>query len=343
MLNEFLEEKAGYVNSVLENFLPKTINIDWIEKNFPYYKNDAHIIGEMMKPIWDLLGRGGKRWRPILMMLCCDVVGGGSKVEELIPVVEIIHNGTLMVDDVEDNSDMRRGKPCTHKIFGVDVAINTGNMMYYLPHLIIKKIELDKKTKLAIYDLINEEMLKLSLGQGMDLYWHNGGERINEGLYLKMCAFKTGTLARMSAKLGALLGNATKKQIKELGNFAETVGIAFQIQDDILNITNKEWGKEFGDDISEGKRSLMVIRVLETGSEEDKKRLLEILELKTKNKELIKEAVSIIKKYKAIDYARKKAKKLVKKAWKKLDLCILYSDSKLKLKLFADYLVNRKI
>ena len=277
------------------------------------------------------------------MMLSCDVVGGGSKVEELIPIVEIIHNGTLMVDDVEDNSELRRGKPCTHKIFGADIAINTGNMMYYLPHLIIKKIDLDKKTKLAIYDLINEEMLKLSIGQGMDLYWHNGGEVINEELYLRMCAFKTGTLARMSAKLGALLGHATKKQIKELGNFAETIGIAFQIQDDILNITSREWGKDFGEDISEGKRSLMVIKVLEKGNEKDKKKLLEILKMKTKNKELIEEAVNIIEKYKATDYARKKAKKLVKQAWKKLETSIPYSDSKLKLKMFADYLVNRNI
>ncbi len=347
MLNEYLKSKAEFVNEKIEDFLPKEINEKWLNDNIPYYKNDLHIINEIMRPVWDLLERGGKRWRPILMILCCDVVGGGSKIEDLIPVVEIIHNGTLMVDDVEDNSDIRRGKPCVHKIFGIDVAINTGNMMYYLPYLIIKKIDLDKKTKLAIYDLIYEEMLKISIGQGMDIYWHNSkknrGEIINEELYLQMCALKTGTLARMSAKLGALLGNASKRQIKALGNFAESIGVAFQIQDDILNITNRTWGKDFGEDITEGKRSLMVIKVLENGSEEDKEKLLEILNLKTKNKELIEEAIKIINKYKGIEYAKNKAEKLVKEAWNKLDSCISESESKQKLKLFADFLINREI
>lgn len=343
MLDEYLKNRAGFIDKKLEEFLPRKIDDTWLANNMPYYEGDNKIINEITKPIWDLLERGGKRWRPILMMLCCDVVGGGSKVEELIPIVEIIHNGTLMVDDVEDNSDLRRGKPCTHKIFGTDIAINTGNMMYYLPHLIIKKIDLDKKTKLAIYDLIYEEMLKLSIGQGMDLYWHNGGEQISEELYLKMCAFKTGTLARMSAKLGALLGNASKKQIKALGKFAETIGVAFQIQDDILNITNKEWGKELGEDITEGKRSLMVIKVLEKGKEEDKKRLVEILSLKTKNLKLIKEAISIIEKYKTIEYSKRKAKKLVEMAWRDLDSSISDSESKQKLKMFADFLINREI
>lgn len=348
MLEEYLKSRAEFVDKKIEEFLPKKIDEKWLNENFSFCENDLHnlhIMNEITKPIWDLLERGGKRWRPVLMMLCCDAVGGGSKIEELIPLVEIIHNGTLMVDDVEDNSDLRRGKPCTHKIFGVDVAINTGNMMYYLPHLILKKIDLDRKIKLAIYDLIYEEMLKLSVGQGMDIYWHNNGEKISEELYLRMCALKTGTLARMSAKLGALLGNASKRQIKSLGNFAETIGVAFQIQDDILNISkeNKEWGKEFGEDITEGKRTLMVIKILEKGSERDKKRLLEILSLKTKNKKLIEEAIEIINRNKSVGYARKKAKSLVKEAWKKLNSCIPDSESKQKLRLFADFLINREI
>jgi geranylgeranyl pyrophosphate synthase len=228
-LDTLLSEKAEFVDKKIKDFLPRNIDEKWIADNLSGYKYNAEIINEITKPIWNLLERGGKRWRPILMLLCCDIVKGGSKVEDLLPLVEIIHNGTLMIDDVEDNSDMRRGKPSIHKIFGVDVAINTGNMMYYLPHLIIKKSDLDKKTKLAIYDLIFEEMLKLSIGQGMDLYWHNGGKQINEELYLQMCALKTGTLARMSAKLGALVGKANKKQLRVLGSFAESIGVGFQI------------------------------------------------------------------------------------------------------------------
>jgi geranylgeranyl pyrophosphate synthase len=342
MLEEFLQSKAEFVDFKLEEFLPKKVCEKWVNENLNH-RNDPMIINEIIKPIWDLLERGGKRWRPALMLLCCDIVGGGSKIEDLMPIVEIIHNGTLMVDDVEDNSDTRRGKPCIHKIFGTDVAINTGNLMYYLPYLILRKIDLNKKTKLAIYEVIYEEMLNISVGQGMDIYWHNNGNNLNEELYLKMCALKTGTLARMSAKLGALLGNASKIQIRKLGKFAETIGVAFQIQDDIMNITNKKWGKDFGDDISEGKRSLMVVKVFEKGKEKDKKRLLEILNMKTKDKLLIEEAILIIKKYKAIKYAKRKAKKLVESAWKELNPYINECESKNKLKLFADFLINREI
>jgi len=342
MLEEYLQKRAEFIDRKLEEFLPKQVCEKWVKNNLNY-KNDPEIINEILRPIWDLLERGGKRWRPALMMLCCDIVGGGSKIEELIPLVEIIHNGTLMVDDVEDGSDVRRGKPCTHKIFGIDVAINTGNLMYYLPYLILKKIDLDKKTKLAIYELIYEEMLNISVGQGMDIYWHNNGNNLNEELYLKMCALKTGTLARMSAKIGALLGNASKIQIRKLGKFAETIGIAFQIQDDIMNITNKNWGKEYGDDITEGKRSLMVVKVFEKGKRKDKKRLLDILNMKTKNLKLINEAILILRKYKTIGYAKRKAEKLVEKAWKELDPYINESESKKKLRFFSDFLINRNI
>jgi geranylgeranyl diphosphate synthase, type I len=344
MLEEYLKLKADLVDEKLLEFLPKMVDEIWIKENLGnHIDNDLNIINEILKPVWDLLDRGGKRWRPILMLLACDAVGGGSKIEDLIPLVEIIHNGTLMIDDVEDNSDLRRGKPCIHKIFGKDVAINTGNLMYYLPYLILKNIDLDKKTKLSIYELIFEEMLNISIGQGMDIYWHNGGNNVSEKLYLKMCGLKTGTLAKMSAKLGALVGNASKRQIKALGKFAETIGVAFQIQDDILNITNESWGKDFGEDITEGKKTLMVIRVLEKGKEEDKRRLDEILNMKTKEKELIFEAISIINHYNAIEYAKRKAKKIVESSWDNLEPYLENSNSKMKLKLFAEFLINRKV
>ena len=260
-----------------------------------------------------------------------------------MPLVEIIHNGTLIIDDIEDNSELRRGKPCTHNIFGIDIAINAGNFMYYLPYLIIKNSKLNEKTKLFIHELIAEEMIKLSFGQGMDIHWHNNNCNITENQYLQMCAYKTGTLARMSAKLGATLGNAAKEQINALGKFAESIGVAFQIQDDILNITNTKWGKDFGEDITEGKKSLMVIKTLEQANEIDKKRLIDILNLKTKDKELIKEAIDIIKRHHSIEYSEKIAENIMKTALEELDIIIPDSDSKNKLKLFGDFMINREI
>lgn len=343
MLPEFLKERTEDVNNKLEEFLPKNITDEWVESVLPNCTYDKNVLNSITEPIWEFLMRGGKRWRPILMMLCCDAVGGNPKVTDFIPFVELIHNGTLMVDDIEDNSDTRRGKPCTHKIYGNDVAINTGNLMYYLPYLILKKSDIDSATKLKIHEATAEDMFKLHLGQGMDIYWHNGGELITEDLYLQMCAFKTGTLARMSAKIGGTLGGASKNQIDALGSFAESLGVGFQIQDDILNIANKGWGKDFGDDINEGKRTLMVIYVLKNGTEVDVKRLTEILDMHTNDKSLIEEAIDILKKYDTIDYAKSKSQVIVKSAWEKLEPLLDETDAKEKLKLFCDFVVDREI
>ena len=344
MFMEYIDSMKPFVDKSMLRFFPKELSHDWIEKNlgslnYGYDKKSFNMIAE---PIWDLLDRGGKRWRPVFMLLCCDVLGGGSKVMDLVPLIEFIHNGTLMVDDVMDNSEKRRGKECIHRLFGVDVAINAGNMMYYLPYLLIKKSDLDAKRKLLLHEVIAEEMIKLHLGQSLDIYWHNNSGFATEDLYMQMCAYKTGTLVRLGAKIGAILGDAGTRKSRAVADFAEAIGVAFQIQDDILNLT-AEIGKEFGYDISEGKRSLMVIKVLEDGSEPDRRRLLEILSLKTRDLKLIKEAVSIIERNNALDYARMKARKLVLKAWSRLDFVIPDSEAKKKLKLFADFVVERKI
>ncbi len=348
-LEELLKTNAEEVDKEINKILPKQFDHVWFDlvfKNTDYEYDCQSCTEAITKPIWDLLERGGKRWRPLLMKLSYFIVGGKNKqlINRFSIVPELIHNGTLMIDDIEDCSESRRGKPCIHKTFGTDIAINAGNMLYYFPLLILIRDEKsDSETKIKLYEIINMEMIKISFGQGMDMYWHNNDCDVSENQYLQMCAFKTGTLARMSAKLGAILGNGTKEQINTLGKFAESIGVAFQIQDDILNITNEGWGKDFGDDISEGKKSLIVIKTFEQASELDKKRLVEILNLKTKDKELIKEAVEIIRRYNGIKDSKRVAEKIISKAWEEMDSLFPNSDFKGKLKLFADFMVERNL
>ncbi len=346
---DILRDDVSFVDLEIENLIPKKMD-DWIEDVIgkSKWKYDVFALeGSISKLVWDLLERGGKRWRPFLMKLCFNAVssGGGSvNIDNFLSLPEIIHNGTLMIDDVEDNSDFRRGKPCIHKIYGNDLTINAGNAMYFLPMLKIIKSDLDIEVKVRIYELIHEEMIKLSFGQGMDIFWHGGNGIPNEDEYLQMCAFKTGTLARMAAKLGGILAGADDKTIEVLGDFAESLGVAFQIQDDILNICpGEDWGKDFGDDISEGKRTLLVIRALKTICSEDAKDLIGILNLKTKNKIIIGEAIGILKNSGSLEYASDFARNLVREAWGKLDLVLRESKSKDKLKMFCDFVVERDI
>ncbi|MBI2597592.1 MAG: polyprenyl synthetase family protein, partial [Candidatus Diapherotrites archaeon] len=140
-----------------------------------------------------------------------------------------------------------------------------------------------------------------------------------------------------------IIGCGSKKQIGALGDFGSAIGVAFQIQDDILNLSSaKKIGKEFGEDVKEGKRSILVIHALNNSSETDAKRLLEILGMHTSEESKIKEAVSIIQKAGSFAYAKKTAKKLVEKSWEKLDKKIPESSAKKMLREFADFLIERE-
>jgi geranylgeranyl pyrophosphate synthase len=256
-----------------------------------------------------------------------------------------------MIDDIEDDSEFRRGKPCTHRLFGLDVAINVGNTMYYLPLLpLMKNRDMLSAEKLSkIYEIYVREMINLSLGQAMDIAWHRGladADKVTETQYLQMCAYKTGTLARMSAKIAAVLCEASGDTVERLGSFAEAIGVAFQIQDDILDLTSKGFAEKKGgrgQDITEGKRSLVVIHTLDKAKPADKKRLIKILNMHTTNQKLKNETIRIMQKYKSIDYAKEFARNKMTESWKEIERLLQPSEAKEKLRAFATYLVERKI
>jgi geranylgeranyl pyrophosphate synthase len=351
-IKDFLKKNIPAIEKEMETYIPRKASKEWIEKALgkTVFELDleAYTAG-CNTPIWDLLDRGGKRFRPILTCICAEAVNGnwedGLKVA---PIVELIHNGTLLCDDLEDDSQLRRGKPCIHKLYGVDTAVNTGTIMYFWPMVKIMNddFSLGEEKKLKIYDLYLKEMLRVSSGQVWDIAWHNGGFTPNEKQYLNMCLSKTGVLTKFACQLGAIIGNATEEQFKALGEFGQIIGVGFQIQDDILELTEdsfKEGKGSVGGDIHEGKRTLIVIRTLEVASEEDKKRLLEILDSHTEKESEILEALKIINKYDGIDYSKKKASEMVESAWNKIDSILPETNAKKILKKFAEYLVDRKI
>jgi len=351
-IQQYLGENSGQVDKEIDKLIPHKIAVEWLDNVLGKadFKYDVESIQKaMIDPVWDLLDRGGKRWRPILMLLCAEAVGGSvEKARPFTVMPEMIHNATLVEDDIEDSSELRRGKPCTYKIFGIDVSVNVGSAMYILPNIMLFKNTqgLDDGTKCKIYDLTWTELLRVHLGQASDIYWHRGSKLdVSEAEYLQMCVNKTGVLARYSCRLGAILGNGSKEQEDALGKFGESIGVAFQIQDDILNLVGEEFqkGKGVGEDIHEGKRTLMVIKTFEKADAKDKARLLAILNSHTSDQKVIDEAIEIIKKYKTIEYAREKADQIVKDAWEKVDKALPENNAKGILKDFADFMVDRKI
>jgi geranylgeranyl pyrophosphate synthase len=161
-----------------------------------------------------------------------------------------------------------------------------------------------------------------------------------------MCTYKTGTLARMAAKMAAVLAGANENVVEKLGRFAESIGVAFQIRDDILDLVGEEFAKRkggFGTDITEGKRSLMVIHTLRTANLEDRKRLLTILSMHTSDQRLRNEAIGLIEKYGSIDYAKEVASTLIHQSLSEVDKLLPPSKAKEKLIGLANYLIERKI
>jgi geranylgeranyl pyrophosphate synthase len=354
-VEKMLEEKVSTIDKLIERYIPRKYDKSSFVFTFspPQYDYNLEALDKTLSgPIWDFIARGGKRWRPSLFLLVVEALGKDSKeLQEFAIIPEVIHNGTIMIDDIEDDSELRRGKPCTHRLYGLDVAINAGNAMYYLPLLSLMKhrdkLGADKLSR--VYETYSSEMISLSLGQAMDIAWHRGladANSLSERQYLQMCAYKTGTLARMAAKIAAVLCDASDDTVERLGRFAEALGVAFQIQDDVLDLTSKEFAEKkggLGQDVTEGKRSLIVIHTLEKAKTADKKRLTTILNMHTTNQELKNEAIRLMQRYGSIQYAKQFARRMVVESWKEVDRLLSPSDAKNKLKAFADFLIERKI
>lgn len=274
-------------------------------------KSDNIWLDRIYAPALDLLGRGGKRWRPVLMMLFYELYCSDNRILPLTPLVELPHNGTLIIDDIEDSSDFRRGKKAVHLIYGTDVSINTGNFLYFLPHKLIDICDFPDDIKLAAYRFYNESMTLLHMGQGYDILWHREKDYIPAvDEYMTMCSYKTGALSMLSGLLGVRAGGGSEDKALEMGLACQSMGVGFQILDDITNLVTGNPGKKRGDDIVEGKKSLPVILCSQYGG--NMVRLKEIFRYAGENGiekagDAVEEAISIIASSGAIEKAREKA------------------------------------
>lgn len=354
-IEKILKTQAATIDEAIEKYIPRYFSEDALvfKLSNPQFTISFRALDKTIaEPIWEFLDRGGKRWRPSLFLLICEALGkDAGEFIEFATIPEVIHNGTLMIDDIEDNSKLRRGKPCTHRLYGLDVAINSGNAMYYLPLLtLINNQDRFPPTILKkAYNVYVQLMINLSFGQAMDIAWHRGladAVNVSEEEYLQMCAYKTGTLARLSAQLAAILSGASDVLAERLGGFAESVGVAFQIQDDVLDLVGEEFTRKKGArgmDISEGKRTLIVVHTLQNATQADRKRIEKILNMHSSDQRLRDEAIAIMKKYDSIEYAKEYARRIVRQSWGKIENSLPASPAKERLKAFAEYLIEREI
>ncbi|MCS7103162.1 MAG: polyprenyl synthetase family protein [Candidatus Korarchaeum sp.] len=345
-----LKDSRGWLDALIERHFPKELDYEYLEwlmgKSSTGYDPQT-IQRAIFEPMWDLLARGGKRWRPWLFLVMANNLGVDlERYKNLAVIVELLHNGSLIADDIEDGAEVRRGDKAIHVKYGLDIAVNLSSAMYFLPMRLLMEMKVSDPLYRRLINAYLEDMIRIHLGQATDIGWHRGlrdPETIKVEHYLEMCANKTGVLPRMAARFAAIAAGLNEDQERKLGKFGESIGVAFQIQDDILNVTSAEsLGKEFGEDIREGKVTLIVIYTLSRADERDKRRLKEILSMHTSDPELIKEAISIMERYGAIEDAKEVARRIVLDSWREAEVLLPSNIYKEKIKELAMFLVERK-
>lgn len=339
-INPIFKSHLEKIEQVIEQALPFNFNSQWQQDSFGQLPASVNqkLIQNLIEPNKNLIDLGGKRWRPLLMMLCYE--RGASRfsnplnVEDayhLTPLVEFVHTASLIHDDIEDGADLRRGKPAAHIAFGTDTAINCASWLYFEAPVCIDQINLPESTKLSFYHLYTNELRRLHLGQAMDIYWHREKDIFpTTDEYEAMVKNKTGTLAALAAQVGYMAGGADQKQAFELGQICANIGCGFQIIDDVQNLTLGNPGKKRGDDIVEGKKSLPVLLHIQENPQ-DKSILAKLFDQAQKegiDSPAVEQCIAILEKSGCIQKACQQGIKLIQ------DNCALLSDSPLIFELF---------
>jgi geranylgeranyl diphosphate synthase type II len=272
--------------------------------------------------------RGGRAMRPSLCLAATRAFGG--VIEDALPTavsIELMHNAMLIHDDIEDESELRRGLPALHVMEGVPIAINVGDTLSMLSMrpLIDNRDRLGPRLSIQLLESTERMARESAEGQAIELEWRRDNPLdVTEADYLHMVLKKTCWLATIYPLCaGALIGTRGRVETEAIERFGYFLGVAFQIQDDLLNLVgdSARYGKELGGDIYEGKRTLMLIRLLALAGGSERARLLELLALpRTERPESevrwVREALDA---YGCIAYARQVAQGLAGAAQHEFD------------------------
>jgi geranylgeranyl diphosphate synthase, type II len=256
--------------------------------------------GNLYDPIRYFLSIGGKRLRPVLTLLATDLFG--EKIEKSLSAalaIEVFHNFTLMHDDIMDEAPLRRGKDTVHKKWNTNTAILSGDAMMIMSYQLLSE---SRTTDLSeVLHVFNKMALEVCEGQQLDMDFGNSSS-VTEEDYLNMIRLKTSVLLGAALEIGALIGGANATERKLIYEFGVNMGIAFQLQDDLLDIYGdpKKFGKQIGGDIIENKKTFLLINALRlTKGKEEGKELAEWINIPANYNvnEKIKAITSIYNKY----------------------------------------------
>lgn len=301
----------------------------------------------LYEPIAYALSGGGKRLRPMLALLACDLCGGQK--EDVLPAalaLEVFHNFTLLHDDVMDYALVRRSRPSVNAQFGDNAAILSGDQMLIEAYKLIAQVPTDKQA--STLSLFNEMATGVCEGQQLDMDFETLPlDKVSSEDYINMIRLKTSVLLAYALKIGAYIGGATKVQEQALYDFGLHLGLAFQIQDDVLDVYGDEatFGKAIGGDICEGKKTFVFLTARDNSDENTRQSLFEAMLLPSgteeQRKTKIERVVSLYNRVRAREKAEAAIAEYTAQALKQLET-FPDCDAKQTLVSLAEQLVTRQ-
>ena len=327
---KYLEERARMVEREIDRLVPRGLEPEILAKATRH-----------------LLEAGGKRLRPCLALTACEAVGGRAEdALETATALELLHNFTLIHDDIMDRDEFRRNVKTVHMLWGEPIAIIAGDALFAkvfeAAAANAKRLGLDGAHAVELFDTLSKASFEICQGQALDMLFEERAD-VSEIEYMRMVSGKTGALLEASAKVGALSGKGKPEQVRALAEYGRLIGMAFQMQDDVLGVASaqEKFGKPIGSDVREGKRTLMVVRALATAPPDDKDTLLRALGKRDASEAELNAAIDVLKRAGAIDYVAERARGLVAQA--KLKLKVLpESRAKEVLLELADFTIKRE-
>lgn len=316
--------------------LHELINQSISERKYP----DMPI--ELYDPIRYMMSLGGKRMRPVMLLMACDLFEG-SILKALDPAVgiELFHNFTLMHDDIMDKAPLRRGKPTVHAKWNGNIAILGGDTMLVEAYRLMMQV--DDHILRTVINIFNDTAEGVCQGQQIDMNFEQL-EDVSVNSYIDMIRLKTAVLLAGSLKIGALIGGAKAEDAEVLYRFGENLGIAFQLQDDILDVFGdaEKFGKQIGGDIISNKKTFLLIKALEIAEDLDAEELKHWLNTDGDNDNKVLAITNIYNRLGIRHLAETEMNHYAEKALRQLEEINAGSDKKQALRKFAEELLVRE-
>lgn len=299
----------------------------------------------LYEPADYILSLGGKRLRPVFSLLGCEMFG--TKMDDAMKVamaVEVFHNFTLLHDDIMDKAEVRRGQPTVHIKYNTNTAILTGDVMMIQSYQYLLDYT-DPVLVKTLLDVFNKMAMEVCEGQQMDMDFESRTDvTINE--YLQMITWKTSVLMAASIQMGAIIGGANIENQKHIYEFAKNFGVAFQLQDDVLDTFGQtaQVGKRIGGDIIQNKKTYMYLKALELADESQQELLKTYYDQNATtidDNQKVKEVTQIFKDTNVVEYSRQIIEAYRDLAISHLNACDIDKDIKQQLTIFIDQMVHR--